>query len=140
MLKFIHKVQKIVGLIIKINAATGFIHRIMNYYKINGAVNSVTSSYKNRMLLFGLAKLNVFSNAISSVASKAIAFLFFLVFITIGSIALALLLGYLIGKMYIGFVIIAGMYFLLVLLSVLVLPRYLKNKFGVFLSNLLTAK
>lgn len=94
MLKFIHKVQKIVGLIIKINAATGIIHRIMNYYKINCAINSFTSSYKNKMLMFGLAKLNVFSNTISSVALKTIPFLFFLVLITIGSIALALLLGY----------------------------------------------
>ncbi len=83
---------------------------------------------------FDLAKLKLirkFANVVSLIATHIITLLFLLLFLVFAHIGLALWLGQIMGQTYYGFLLVAGFYFvLLIIVSYFYktsLPRYFKK-------------
>ena len=72
--------------------------------------------FKTRKDLLKLKFVSKASDAISSVIAKTVTLVFFLFFFTILNIGLAIFIGEWVGKIYLGFFIVAGFYLLLVII------------------------
>ncbi len=65
---------------------------------------------ENKTELWKLKVVDKTSEAVSSIAEKAILFVIGIIFFILLNIALALLIGYLLGQSFYGFFIMAGLY------------------------------
>jgi hypothetical protein len=65
---------------------------------------------KTTLELFKLKTVDKLSDAISSFASRIIAVVFFVMFFILASIGLSVWLGELLGKIWLGFLLVAGFY------------------------------
>jgi hypothetical protein len=80
--------------------------------------------------LFKLKAVDKISDVVSSAASRAIALVFFLLFFFLGSVGLALWLGDLLGKTWLGFFALAGFYGIIWIILYFFMHKWLKKAVG----------
>ena len=85
---------------------------------------------KTSLELIRLKAIDKVSDGASSAASKIAGLFFFLMFFTLGSVALSLWLGEVLGKAWYGFLIVAGFYGILFALLFFVKHNWLKKIVG----------
>ena len=71
---------------------------------------NVKGYVEDRLELFKLKLVDKVSSIVSSVLSGLVLFLFFIIFFIVFNIGIALLVGDLLGKFYLGFLIVAAFY------------------------------
>jgi hypothetical protein len=85
---------------------------------------------KTSIELFKLKAVDKVSDVVSSIASRAIACIFFLLFFLMGSVGLALWVGDILGKSWYGFFAVAAFYGLIWVVLYFVMHKWLKKTFG----------
>lgn len=85
---------------------------------------------KTSIELFKLKAVDKISDVVSSIASRAIAIVFLLLFFCLGSIGLALWLGEVLGKAWLGFFALAGFYGIIWIILNFFMHKWLKKKVG----------
>jgi hypothetical protein len=80
--------------------------------------------------LLKLKTIDRLSDAASSVLSRIIAFVFFFMFFLTASIGLCLWLGEIMGRVWAGFMLVAGIYGLIAIILSFILHKWFKRRTG----------
>ena len=88
---------------------------------------------KTSLELLKLKALDKILSVVSSIISRTVAFVFIFTFFLMGTIGVAYLLGDALGKIWLGFLIVAGFYGITGFVLYFFLNNHLKRIFGDFL-------
>ncbi len=90
---------------------------------------------KTSFELIKLKTLNEILKVVSAIISRTTALLFIFMFFLTASLAVAILIGDSLGKMWLGFIIIAGLYGIIATVITLFLNRWFKTVVSNFILN-----